>query len=232
MVGTFCGFLAIVSAIQGHFEYAVKCIGLAFILDGLDGRVARRLNATSAFGREFDSLSDVIAFGVAPGVLVYCWGFRASADEIGVLASFFYTVCGAARLARFNITTSDEVKTSFTGLPIPGAAAAVASLVYAFPQPLEHIAAVTAMLLFMLVLGGLMVSTFPFFSFKKVKLPREQQRMYLIVLALATALAWKFSTAALALGTSGYAVSGLVHYAWRELFKKPKVDESAAVQAG
>ncbi len=230
VVGTFCGFLAIVSALQGHFEYATKCIALAFIIDGLDGRVARRLNATSAFGREFDSLSDVIAFGVAPAVLVYCWGFRTLADELGVLVSFFYVICGAARLARFNIMATDEVKLSFTGLPIPGAAGAVAAIVYAFPAPLESVPAVSAMMTYMLMLGGFMVSTIPFFSFKKVRFPRQKQLHYLVILAMSVALAWKYSLVALVVGTSGYALSGPVQWLWRERAKRRVITGGASIE--
>lgn len=220
VVGTFCGFLAIISALQGNFQYATKCIALAFIIDGLDGRVARRLNATSAFGREFDSLSDVIAFGVAPAILVYCWGFRALADETGVLVSFFYVICGAARLARFNIMATGEVKSSFTGLPIPGAAGAIAAIVYAFPTPLEGVLSVGAMMAYMLLLGGFMVSTLPFFSFKKVRFPRQKQLTYLVCLAVAVALAWKYSVVALVLGTSGYALSGPVQWLRQDLVRR------------
>lgn len=226
VVGTFCGFLAIISALQGNFQYATKCIALAFVLDGLDGRVARRLNATSAFGREFDSLSDAIAFGVAPAVLVYCWGFRSLADEMGVLVAFFFVICGAARLARFNIMATDEVKTSFTGLPIPAAAGAVSALVYTFPAPLESYASVGAMMVYMLLLGGLMVSTLPFFSFKKLRFPRRKQLTYLVCLAVAVALAWKYSLLALVLGTAGYALSGPVGAGWTEFQRRKKTTDT------
>ncbi|MCB0322004.1 MAG: CDP-diacylglycerol--serine O-phosphatidyltransferase, partial [Bdellovibrionales bacterium] len=143
VVGIFCGFLAAISATRGEFVYACKCIALAILLDGLDGRVARKLNATSAFGREFDSLSDVVAFGVAPAILVYSWGFNRVADEFGLLIAFVFLVCGATRLARFNITSTGELVlrksagSGFQGLPIPGAAAAIASIVYCFPAPIE-----------------------------------------------------------------------------------------------
>ena len=120
-VGIFCGFLAVLSSLNGNLDYAVRCIALAFILDGLDGRIARRLNATSDFGRELDSLSDLVAFGIAPAVLIYVWAFQPLAGDFGVLITFAYLVCGATRLARFNVRESNETKEnkkSFEGLPI------------------------------------------------------------------------------------------------------------------
>ena len=222
VVGIFCGFLAIVSAIRGEFEYATKCIVLAIILDGIDGRVARRLKATSAFGREFDSLSDLIAFGVAPAVLFYCWGVSRVADEMGVLVGFVYTVCAAARLARFNVDTGESPKTYFVGLPSPGGAAATASVVYLYPSPIEQPLVVGLLLVYMTVVGGLMVSTIPFFSVKKLKFTRDQQKYYLIALAFLVPLSWKFSRAMFAIIATGYAVSGLLQY-WFRFTKKPTV---------
>lgn len=227
VVGIFCGFLAIVSGIRGNFEYATKCIFLAIVLDGIDGRVARRLNATSAFGREFDSLSDLISFGVAPAVLFYTWAFSSAADEIGVLAGFFYTVCAAARLARFNVDSTDaEPKAHFVGLPSPGAAAAAASVVYAFPAPVENPAAVGMLLVYLAVVGGLMVSVLPFFSVKKVKFTRDQQNLYLIALALLVPLTWKYSRIVLLVISVGYAMSGLVQYALRPRRRKAEKRET------
>ncbi len=222
VVGIFCGFLAIVSAIRGEFEYAAKCIVLAIILDGIDGRVARRLKATSEFGKEFDSLSDLIAFGVAPAVTFYCWAFRATADEFGVVVGFVYVVCAAARLARFNVDAGEgEPKTYFVGLPSPGGAAATASMVYAFPMVIENPFAVGALMVYMAVVGGLMVSTIPFFSVKKLKFTRDKQKYYLIALAIFVPLAWKYSRAMFMLIATGYAVSGLFQY-WARKGKRLK----------
>lgn len=215
VVGIFCGFLALISAIHGSFEYAAKCIGLAIILDGIDGRVARRLNATSAFGREFDSLSDVIAFGVAPAVLFYCWGFSQSADEFGVLAGFIYVVCTAARLARFNVATTDDPKSYFVGLPSPGAAAAIASVVYAYPEAISSDWAAGFLLCYLMLVGALMVTTIPFFSVKKIKFTRDQQKLYLLLLAFFVAIAWKYNRLVILLISTAYALSGLVFFALR-----------------
>lgn len=208
LIGIFCGFVAIVSAFKGNFDYATKCIAVAFLLDGLDGRVARRLNATSAFGREFDSLSDCVSFGVAPAILAYTWGFSANADEFGLLVAFLFVACGAARLARFNISTSSEVKKHFVGLPIPGAAAALVSVVYAHPAPLTSMTLTGVVLAYTLLLAFFMVSTIPFLSVKHFKLDRTNARLHFLLLALAVALVWYNSRTMLLLGCTAYALSG------------------------
>ena len=163
----FCGFLTIIYAASGRFEKGVFAILFAILLDGLDGRVARRLNATSKFGVEFDSFSDLVSFGIAPALLVYHWAFKELADEFGVLVCFIYAVCAASRLARFNIM--QENLKSFVGLPSPGAAA-VAVAVVNF-SPVAHntwwVVAVAAVI--MVLLGYLMVSRIEFFSIKTIK---------------------------------------------------------------
>lgn len=223
LVGTFCGFLGTVSAFRGNYIYACKCIALAILLDGLDGRVARKLNATSPFGREFDSLSDLIAFGMAPAVLIYSWGFSQTADEFGLLVAFLVLVCGATRLARFNITSTGEMKLSrasqgFQGLPIPGAAAALASIVYLFPEPLENEFVVALMMGYTALVAGLMVSTIDFFSVKYLRLTEGSLRVNVVVLAVAVALTWKYSQVMIALGSTAYAMSGALGFLWARYF--------------
>lgn len=231
VVGIFCGFLAIISAIKGRYEYATKCIGLAIILDGLDGRVARSLKATSAFGREFDSLSDQVAFCVGPAVLAYCWAFSGVAEEFGILAAFLFVVCGAARLARFNIRTTPEGKSGFEGLPTPGAAAAIAAVVYCFPAPVESTMWVSVLLVYMSVLAILMVTTVPYLSIKKAKLTSGNPRATVILLAASVALAWKFSNAVLLAGSVGYALSGLIMFIGTRFLGLGKKTEQAQPKA-
>ena len=166
----FCGYLAIMYATSGRLSQSVIAITIAILLDGLDGRVARKLNATSPFGMEFDSFSDVVSFGVAPAVLMYHWAFKQTADEFGVFVTFVFCLCGASRLARFNITEPDLA--GFTGMPIPGAAGAVLALIHFVgeaPPPQTPILVVTATLT-MLALAILMVSNVQFFSIKVLKL--------------------------------------------------------------
>lgn len=213
VIGIFCGFLAIVSAFRGHYAYATKCIGLALVFDGLDGRVARSLNATSSFGREFDSLSDLVTFGVAPAVLMYCWGFSAVADEFGVLASFVFVVCCATRLARFNINVTENEEAAvgaFEGLPSPGAAAALASIVYCFPEPQDNPVIVFFLLMYTFLVASFMVSTMAFFSIKKLNVRRGNPRLNLVLIAIAVAMVWKYSQLMILLISTLYCMSGPV----------------------
>lgn len=213
VVASFCGFLAVVSAVRGNFEYAAKAIGVAMLLDGLDGRVARRLNATSEFGKEFDSLSDVIAFGVAPAILIYHWAFVPVADEFGLLISFLFMVCGAIRLARFNVRAGKESKSSFEGLPIPGAAFAIVSLVYFHPVALQSVVWAAAVMFYAAFLSMMMISTLPFYSPKKFRLADTNLRLALAVMAGAVALTWYHSHLVFMLVANGYAMSGLTMWA-------------------
>ena len=131
----FCGYLSIWCSIRGTFELAAILVIVAALLDGLDGRVARLTNSTSEFGEEYDSLADLVSFGVAPAVLVYSWGLS-DFHRLGWMASFLFVVCGSMRLARFNIQTKVVDKRYFVGLPIPAAAGTIVTLVLATPDRL------------------------------------------------------------------------------------------------
>jgi len=163
----FCGFLACIYASQGSYEKAAIAIGFAILLDGLDGRVARKLNATSKFGVEFDSFSDLTSFGIAPAIVMYHWCLRPVADEFGVFVCFIYALCAASRLARFNISVEDSK--GFTGLPTPGAAAFVAALVNFSPVPESSLAFAVFGSVVMASLAFLMVSKIDFFSIKMLR---------------------------------------------------------------
>lgn len=216
VVGIFCGLLAVIAAFKGNIEYGVRCVGLAIILDGLDGRVARHLNATSEFGKEFDSLSDMTAFGLAPAMLVYSWVFASTADEVGALIAFIFVVCGATRLARFNISTEDKPKAHFRGLPIPGAAGALASLIYCFPELTSSIFHVALVSIYMLLISFLMVSNLPFFSVKRIKININPQSL-LVALSILIALIWYNSRVMLFVVGTTYAMSGLIGYVFSKL---------------
>jgi CDP-diacylglycerol--serine O-phosphatidyltransferase len=162
----FGGFYAIIAAIQGRYEAAAMAIIVSSVLDGVDGRVARFTRTTSHFGIEYDSLSDLIAFGVAPGVLAFQWALEPF-GRLGWLAAFMYVICGALRLARFNVQKSVEDPHFFKGLPIPAAACFIASLIL-FASTLGGIPDnKSAVIIFMIyALSFLMVSTVKFYSFK------------------------------------------------------------------
>jgi CDP-diacylglycerol--serine O-phosphatidyltransferase len=173
--GLFCGFFSVVSTIKEDYLWAAMAILVALVFDALDGRVARLTKTSSQFGVEYDSLSDVIAFGVAPGALAYRWALEPW-GAWGWLAASLYVICGALRLARFNVQTGTISKKNFVGLPIPAAAAVVATtiLMYFFlggeGATHKHI----TLLLLIYVLAGLMVSSIPYYSFKEVHFYNRQ----------------------------------------------------------
>jgi CDP-diacylglycerol--serine O-phosphatidyltransferase len=170
----FGGFYAIIAAIQGRYDAAAIAILVSSIFDGLDGKIARFTNTTSQFGTEYDSLSDLVAFGVAPGLLVFEWSLQ-SFGRFGWLAVFLYVICGALRLARFNIQKNNLESHHFKGLPIPGAAIFIATLVL-FMHSLDglfenkNIMIIPAIYL----LSFLMVSTIDYLSFKELELFKKK----------------------------------------------------------
>ncbi len=168
----FFGFMSIIFAIRGEYMFGSYAIVAAAVFDLLDGRVARLTDTTSAFGAQYDSLCDLISFGMAPALIMYLWALQPF-GRVGWLASFVFVACGALRLARFNVQSQEE-STHFQGLPIPMAAGIVASSVLCF-HDLEIDASRNWMLLFMTFLLGItMVSQFRYKSFKDLNL-REQQ---------------------------------------------------------
>lgn len=201
----FCGFLTIIYSSSGRYEKATIAIAVAILLDGLDGRVARRLNATSKFGVEFDSFSDLVSFGVAPAILMYNWCFLPMADEFGVTVCFLFAVAAASRLARFNVTEPDL--TSFRGLPTPAAAGAVAALVNLLPSAPYPTLNVVSGTLFLGVLAYLMVSPYKFFSPKGMKV-RDLRTRFQIMVAAVIALLWYHSGLGFFALAIGYASSG------------------------
>jgi len=224
----FAGFLAIISAIKGNHELAVKYIGMSFILDGLDGRVARKFNATSSFGREFDSLCDLVAFGVAPSILVWAWAFSAEMDELGVLASFLFVAGGAIRLARFNISTTGEAKSYFTGLPIPAAASCLASLVYAYPKEGPTFFVSVLVLVYVTALALCMVSTFKYQSFKKFRIDGIDPIYLILSLSILVTLVWKFDRVSIPILLFSYALSGPLLFFKSKTELAPSNDEEEA----
>jgi CDP-diacylglycerol--serine O-phosphatidyltransferase len=183
----FCGYLSIWSSIRGTFETAALLIIVAGVLDALDGRVARLTHSTSEFGEEYDSLADLVSFGVAPAVLAYSWGLSDFA-RLGWMASFLFVVCGSMRLARFNIQTRVVDKRFFVGLPIPAAAGTLAALVLATPEPLLDRIFMTGLLVLTFVLSYLMISTIRYRSFKDLDLKRRRPAWILPAIAIVFAV--------------------------------------------
>lgn len=168
----FCGFLSITMAVEGRFQTAAVLIFASLILDGLDGTVARMTNSTSRFGVEYDSLADVVAFGVAPGFLAYSFALN-QFGRLGLVAAFLYACCGALRLARFNVQVGHTDPRFFVGLPIPAAASTAAAVVLGISYfNLESKQVATGLLVLMYVLSFLQVSNLPYRSAKKLELRR------------------------------------------------------------
>ena len=164
----FCGYACIVYAMSGQLETAAPFIGIAIVLDMLDGRIARLTGTTSAFGVEFDSLADVVSFGAAPAVLAFAWGLK-ELGQIGWAAGFIYLSASAMRLARFNTQTTAQLdKRYFLGMPTPAAAGVTAATVFALPYQLTGHQLAAAAIAVMLVPAALMVSTIRFRSFKTI----------------------------------------------------------------
>ncbi|HVA40386.1 MAG TPA: CDP-diacylglycerol--serine O-phosphatidyltransferase [Candidatus Binataceae bacterium] len=191
-LGLLSGFFSLVSAINSHFELAAVMIFIAFICDGLDGRVARLSRTSSAFGVEYDSLSDVVAFGVAPAGVAYCWSLKLL-GAWGVVIAGVYVICAALRLARFNVQTASVDKRRFVGLPVPGAAVMIAGLVlaYSYFEFNSPHALCTLMAPLTAALAGLMISRVPYPSFKGLNL-RQRAPVELMV-AMLVALAFLFA---------------------------------------
>ena len=173
----FAGFYAIVAAIDGNFGPAAIAVYVALILDGLDGRVARMTHTESPFGKEYDSLSDMVSFGLAPAIVVYQWGVARLAEygwawgRLGWLAAFLYAVTAALRLARFNTKVASSDKRYFEGLPSPSAAALVAGFIWLGTElDLTGLIALGLAFFITAAAGGLMVSSFRYYSFKEFNL--------------------------------------------------------------
>jgi CDP-diacylglycerol--serine O-phosphatidyltransferase len=209
-----------------HFTLAAKSIVFAVLFDGVDGWIARMTNTTSDFGRELDSLADVITFGIAPAVLVFVWGvlFVATPTEwqtqltrAGYMAAFFYLLCGAVRLARFNVQTNPAAKTSgradfkhFVGVPIPAGAGFVASVVYMSAAPVRSFAFSIAWLVAVFLVGILMVSTWRYPSFKQASVSKPRTPLIVLIIGLIGFMIWEWSQPVLLAVSCAYLISGIV----------------------
>jgi len=237
------GYYAITQSMQAtaaepkHFDHAALAILFAIPFDALDGRIARLTNTASEFGKELDSLADVITFGVAPSILAYCWGFRMLGPmanlefkhkilQLGAVLCFLFLICGASRLARFNISENPLPKNPgrpgrkyFVGMPIPAAAGVLAAFVHFFngtPVTIWWVALIwMAMVGF---IGFLMVSTWRFWSGKEITLADQHPFQLVVLLAGMIALLALFSETVLLVVGLGYMVSGILAraaYSWR-----------------
>ena len=260
----FCGFYSVMESLAGirslavvgldgseslepairlateHFDRAAITIGLAALFDLLDGRVARMTNATSEFGLELDSIADVVSFGIAPALLAFAWGYGEVADihNIGWAASFLFVICGALRLARFNVQArrphsnlppkNPKVdKKAFVGMPIPVGATMIAAVAHFSPRPVGYVSEArwwslsfgphvyaTALVVLVICLAFLMISTLRYSSFKNVGVGNRNPRILIIGIALVVTLVWFYSRYVLLIIATIYASHGVLLKLW------------------
>ena len=203
----FCGFLAVISCLSEQYHVAAIAIGIAVILDGLDGRVARLANVTSDFGLQLDSLADAISFGIAPAILIYSWGLQ-DLGKFARFSAFVFLICGVMRLARFNIQTQNLKQ--FAGLPIPAGAAFIAATVHFFPVPPDSIVFRSYLVSAIYVTSLLMISTIRYPSLKQLDLGKGKSHLTILTLALLVASVYYYSEEALVVMAYGYLLSGPV----------------------
>jgi CDP-diacylglycerol--serine O-phosphatidyltransferase len=227
-----------------HFDHAAKAIGFAVLFDGIDGWIARTTGTTSDFGRELDSLADVITFGIAPSLLAWGWGFTQISAEIsrqdmatllprlGAIACFLYLIAGASRLARFNISTNPQPlnpgrpgRKYFVGMPIPAGAGVIAAVVhFQHGEPPPWWGTSVTWLVLIVLTAYLMVSTWRFYSFKGVNLQARQPFRLVVIFGLLLAGILLFSRPVLLFIALFYMLSGIfwrLHWIFRRRRNPP-----------
>jgi CDP-diacylglycerol--serine O-phosphatidyltransferase len=252
------GYYAMTQSVQGsvaepvYFDHAAMAIGFACLCDGLDGLVARVTHTASDFGKELDSLADVITFGVAPSLLAYIWGFRMLPLSVhpdlrhnvlhaGVFVCFLFLVCGASRLARFNISSSTNLLPRnpgkpghkfFVGMPIPAGAGIVAAVVHCFNgNPIDNPWIALVWLLLLIFTSFLMVSNWRFWSAKEVTSgDRHPSRLFILIVVVGALIAWKSEWTLMVLAF-GYLISGVLArlaYSWGRRWRHSRGTDPAA----
>ncbi|GKW49631.1 CDP-diacylglycerol--serine O-phosphatidyltransferase [Halomonas sp. NCCP-2165] len=218
----FSGFFAVVAGINGDFTAAAVAIFIAMLLDGLDGRVARMTNTQSAFGAEYDSLSDMLSFGVAPALVAFTWILQ-DIGKTGWVVAFLYVACAALRLARFNVQIGSVDKKWFIGLPSPSAAALVAASVWTFHDfDADALGFKLLMLLVVGAAGVLMVSNIRYYSFKDIDFKGPVPFVVLLAIVLAFVVISVQPSVMLLLLFGAYVISGPVLALMRKLQRPTK----------
>jgi len=219
-----CGYYAILATLEGttvDMDNAARAIGFAIVFDSLDGRVARAMGTNSEFGKQFDSLADVVSFGMAPAFLAYAWGVHAAAAigapegshlvQLGWLVGFFFLGCCAWRLARFNIQgMAPGGNRFFAGMPTPAAAGMIAAAVHFFESPISDPRLTVLWLALLVFLGALMSSTVRHYSFKDIPWARRWPSLVVVLIAALVGGIWFFSRPTLLILASAYTLHGVV----------------------
>jgi CDP-diacylglycerol--serine O-phosphatidyltransferase len=220
--GMFCGFYAILASFKGDYIHSAWAILVANIFDGLDGWVARLTNSTTKFGIELDSLSDLIAFGVAPSVLLYSWALNPF-GRLGWGATFFFVICGALRLARYNVQMGTTESKAFTGLPIPAAGSSIACLVLFVHEIWGGVGERNIIVLCLpFLLALLMVSTVRFHSLKELDFKKRKPFWLLVAIVVAFVFIFMYPEIVLFLFALSYTLWGLIEgtYVYRKKRKQ------------
>ncbi len=227
LCGMFCGFYAILASVKGHYVYGAWAILIANIFDGLDGWVARLTNTSTKFGIELDSLSDLVAFGIAPAVLIYSWGLS-DFGRIGWGAAFLFVICGALRLARYNVQMDSTESKTFTGMPTPAAANALASLVLIHNEFWTGLPERNYLILLLpFLLAVLMVSNLKYHGVKEFDIKRRKPFWLLVVIVSVIVLVFMFPeivifSIAMIYMSWGIIESALIYDKKRKLRNKPR----------
>lgn len=234
-----CGYYASLAALLGRpedFDHAAKAIGIAILFDSLDGRIARMTGTNTEFGVQFDSLADVVSFGIAPAILAYAWGYRnlPGVASVGIralgesywlgdvawLCCLTFLICSAWRLARFNVQgMAPGGSKNFVGMPTPAAAGMVAAIVHAchWIGPITDKNWSIAWFVLMVALGGLMTSAVRYYSFKDIPWARKQRSVTIIVVCLFFGVVWRYSEYVLVIFAGSYALIGIALHVVRFL---------------
>jgi CDP-diacylglycerol--serine O-phosphatidyltransferase len=230
--GLFAGFYSIIATLEGNYWLAAVMVLVSQLCDVLDGRIARLTRSTSSFGIQYDSLADLVAFGVAPGILVYEWALKPW-GRWGWLAASLYVAAGALRLARFNVQIASVEKRHFVGLPIPAAADVIAATVLLYyyfggeGATNKHI----LMLLVIYAVAAFMVSEIRYYSFKEIRFHHRHPFPVLVGLILLIMLTIGAPEAVLFLGATGYALSGPIGAVFRRFVGKAQGTEAPVESA-
>lgn len=220
----FCGYYAVIATLRANYDSAAIAIGVGMVLDMMDGRIARLTQTDSDFGIQLDSLADLVTFGVAPAMLAFKWGLSSTAgleanivqhvNQLGWLSTFAFLVCGALRLARFNIQTKKPAEAGsrryFVGLPIPMGAGMIAAVVHFFKTPVLLVGSALLWSLLILLIAFLMISTVRYASFKEFDVKKPRPRIVLFCTAMLIALVIFYSEVVLLVIATIYLCSGLV----------------------
>jgi CDP-diacylglycerol---serine O-phosphatidyltransferase len=235
-----CGYYAAIASLMGgaeNFDHAAKAIGIAILFDSLDGRIARMTGTNTEFGVQFDSLADVVSFGVAPAILAYAWGYRGATAVNGDsflghfawLCCLAFLICSAWRLARFNVKGMEPGgNKNFVGMPTPAAAGVVAAVVHAchWIGPISDQKWSYGWSVLLLALGALMTSTVRYYSFKDIPWARKQPSATVILVVMLVGIIWRYSEYVLVIIAVTYAIAGIILHLLR-LFKHRTVPRTA-----